>query len=295
MNAVINVYKEKGYTSFDVVAKLRGILHMKKIGHTGTLDPMAEGVLPVCVGSATKLCEMLTDHDKVYETVMHLGVVTDTQDATGNVLEENNPCVTEENIRSAVGAMVGGYEQMPPMYSAKKVNGRKLYDMARKGETVERKKTPVMIYDIEITAIDMPRVYMRVSCGKGTYIRTLCHDIGAILGCGAMMEELRRTVVGEFEIADALKLNEIEELVRSGEIEKRVIQVEDVFGEYPKWIAPEPMYKAVRNGNTINNARYTREGQYNFVRVYDHLLKFVGLYTVGEMGQLIPYKMFLND
>ena len=178
INGVINIYKERGFTSHDVVAKLRGILKQKKIGHTGTLDPDAEGVLPVCLGKGTRLCDMLTDHSKVYEAVLLLGQSTDTQDVSGTVLQEASVEVSEEEVREAIMSFVGPYDQIPPMYSALKVNGQKLCDLARAGKEVERKARPVEIYEIQIEEIYLPRVRMTVSCSKGTYIRTLCHDIG---------------------------------------------------------------------------------------------------------------------
>ena len=185
IHGIINVYKEKGFTSHDVVAKLRGIVGQKKIGHTGTLDPDATGVLPVCLGKATKLCDLLTDKNKTYEAVLLLGKTTDTQDITGEVLEEKSTeALTEEKVREAIEGFIGDYEQIPPMYSALKVNGKKLYELAREGKVIERKARPVKILDIQILEIDLPKVRMEVSCSKGTYIRTLCHDIGDKLGCG---------------------------------------------------------------------------------------------------------------
>ncbi len=179
IHGIINVYKEKGFTSHDVVAKLRGIVGQKKIGHTGTLDPDATGVLPVCLGKATKLCDLLTDKNKTYEAVLLLGKTTDTQDITGEVLEEKSTeALTEEKVREAIEGFIGDYEQIPPMYSALKVNGKKLYELAREGKVIERKARPVKILDIQILEIDLPKVRMEVSCSKGTYIRTLCHDIG---------------------------------------------------------------------------------------------------------------------
>ena len=172
INGVINIYKERGFTSHDVVAKLRGILKQKKIGHTGTLDPDAEGVLPVCLGKGTRLCDMLTDHSKVYEAVLLLGQSTDTQDVSGTVLQEAPVDVSEEEVREAIMSFVGPYDQIPPMYSALKVNGQKLCDLARAGKEVERKARPVEIYEIQIEEIHLPRVRMTVSCSKGTYIRT---------------------------------------------------------------------------------------------------------------------------
>jgi tRNA pseudouridine55 synthase len=198
VNGIINIYKEKGFTSFDVVAKMRGIAHQKKIGHTGTLDPDAEGVLPVCLGKATKVCDLLTEKDKEYEAVLLLGTTTDTQDITGTVLRTADVNVSEEAVREAVLSFVGSYAQIPPMYSALKVDGKKLCDLARTGVTVERKARTVEIYRIEILSVDIPRVRFRVHCSKGTYIRTLCQDIGEQLGCGGCMESLLRIRVAQF-------------------------------------------------------------------------------------------------
>ena len=179
INGILNIYKEKGYTSHDVVARLRKITGQKKIGHTGTLDPDAEGVLPVCLGRATKVCDMLTDRDKTYRTVLLLGKTTDTQDISGKVLsEKDTEGISTETVLECVRGFVGEYDQIPPMYSALKINGRKLYELAREGKTVERKSRRVMIREINIEKTELPRVYMKVSCSKGTYIRTLCHDIG---------------------------------------------------------------------------------------------------------------------
>ena len=182
IHGIINVYKEKGFTSHDVVAKLRGIVGQKKIGHTGTLDPDATGVLPVCLGKATKLCDLLTDKNKTYEAVLLLGKTTDTQDITGEVLEEKSTeALTEEKVREAIEGFIGDYEQIPPMYSALKVNGKKLYELAREGKVIERKARPVKILDIQILEIDLPKVRMEVSCSKGTYLeagRKACRASG---------------------------------------------------------------------------------------------------------------------
>ena len=218
-NGVIIVNKEAGFTSHDVVAKLRGILKQKKIGHTGTLDPDATGVLPVCLGCATKLCDMLTDKDKTYEAVMLLGQATDTQDTSGKIISETNVSelraigeLDDDKIINAVESFIGDYNQIPPMYSALKVNGKKLYELAREGIEIEREARPVKIISIENIRIEFPRVYMTVTCSKGTYIRTLCNDIGEKLGCKACMASLKRTQVSMFDIKDSLTLDEISKL-----------------------------------------------------------------------------------
>lgn len=252
MDGIINVYKEKGYTSHDVVAKLRGILRMKKIGHTGTLDPDAEGVLPVCLGKATKLCDLLTDKTKTYQAVMLLGQETDTQDTTGEVLAQYPVNAMEEEVREAVESFLGPYMQVPPMYSALKVNGKKLYELARAGKEVEREARPVEIFEIHVDSIELPRVTMTVTCSKGTYIRTLCYDIGRKLGCGGCMEHLLRTRVDRFELADSLKLSQIEELRDRGEVENYVIAVDEVFAGLPAYTAvPGDGDKLVHNGNPL--------------------------------------------
>ena len=221
-NGVININKEAGFTSMDVVAKMRGILKMKKIGHTGTLDPAATGVLPVCVGKGTKLVEKFMADDKVYRAVMLLGATTDSQDMTGEVLTQKEVNVSEKEVLEAIGSFVGGYDQLPPMYSAKKVNGKKLVDLARKGIEVERQPRFVNIMAINVEEIKLPRVTMTVTCSKGTYIRTLCHDIGLKLGCGAAMESLVRTRVGQFRLEDAITLAQLEEFRDQNRLEEVV-------------------------------------------------------------------------
>ena len=210
LNGMLDVCKERGYTSNDAVAKLRGILHMKKIGHTGTLDPEAEGVLPVCLCNGTKLVSLIEDTDKEYSAVLRLGITTDTQDlAPGAKMLSSVPDeevlrkVTPEMVRQTAGMFVGEISQVPPMYSAVRVNGKRLYELAREGKTVERAARTIRIYEIEITDIDLPRVTMRVRCSKGTYIRTLCNDIGERLGVGGVMEHLVRTRVGMFRLENA--------------------------------------------------------------------------------------------
>ena len=302
MDGILNIYKEQDFTSFDVVAKLRGILHQKKIGHTGTLDPMAEGVLPVCLGSATKLCEMLTDHDKVYETVMILGETYDTEDVTGNKLTENIIMSTEKEIREAIFSFIGGYEQTPPMYSAKKVDGQKLYDLARQGKVIERKSVHVDIFDIKIISIDLPRVTMQVHCGKGTYIRTLISDIGKKCGCGAAMEKLTRIRVGNFTEETALKLSEIERLVAEGTIEEKVLCVDSVFEDLLAIVIPEKLCKLIENGNKLIRDDFNvigrdvveslSDGQE--VRIYDFNHRFRAVYEYKkDKAELKPVKMFL--
>ena len=299
IHGVINIYKEKGYTSHDVVARLRGIVRQKKIGHTGTLDPDAEGVLPVCLGSATRLCDMLTDKDKTYRTVMLLGKETDTQDISGTVLQELPVVVTEEQVKAAAEIFLGDYEQIPPMYSALKVNGKKLYELAREGKTVERAARPVKILELKLEKIDLPRVTMTVTCSKGTYIRTLCHDIGKKLGCGACMEELTRIRVGSFESRDGLRLSEVEELQNKGELESHVIPVDQMLKQYPTLKMREGMDRFVYNGNPLFSNQFAGTAEEKkvsgWVRVYDTLGHFCGVYQYdSQKKRYQPVKMFLD-
>ncbi len=293
MNGIINVYKEKGYTSHDVVARLRGILHYKKIGHTGTLDPDAVGVLPVCVGNATKVCDVLTDRDKVYHTVLKLGMTTDTYDTSGEVLSTSAVDATRQEIEEAVMGFVGSYEQLPPMYSAIKINGVRLYELARQGITVERKKRLVTIRNIRITDIDMENklVSLDVECSKGTYIRSLCKDIGDVLGCGGCMSELTRTRVGRFVIEEAMKLDEIEAVVKDGRVDDIMIAPDAIF-DYPK-LQPGAEYdKALRNGNTFS-LKENASGEEMKYLVYDSDGRFIGIYQCTA-GVYKPVKMFLS-
>ncbi len=291
-NGIINVYKERGYTSHDVVAKLRGILKQKKIGHTGTLDPDAVGVLPVCLGSGTKLCDMLTDRSKEYEAVMLLGITTDTEDISGKVIEEKAVNVNEEQLINAINSFVGEYDQIPPMYSAIKINGKKLYELAREGQVVERKPRRVTISEIEIVNVDFPRVTMRISCGKGTYIRSLCRDIGAMLGCGACMEELTRTRVGIFSIDEAKTLGEIEKIAGKEDFLTMLYPVDEVFKEYPEIVVNGRRAMLVSNGNKFLRNDNEPNGM---VRVYfEEGKRFAGVYESDVEGFYKPYKMFQN-
>lgn len=299
INGIVNVYKEKGFTSFDVVAKMRGIFHQKKIGHTGTLDPDAEGVLPVCLGKATKVCDLLTDKDKEYKAVLLLGQETDTQDISGEVLNRSEVTVTEEEAKKAIFSFVGTYEQVPPMYSALKVNGQKLCDLARKGITVERKARPVTIHHIEITRICLPEVEMVVSCSKGTYIRTLCDDIGKKLGCFGCMKSLLRTKVDKFVLKNAYTLDELQKLVNLPQKEWSFIDsVDSVFEKYVSVTAKPEAEKMVVNGNRIPSHLlndFSDDKKQEFVRLYDNDRRFIGIYTyIEETKEYKPVKLFMD-
>lgn len=254
MDGLINVYKEAGFTSHDVVAKLRGIFHQKKIGHTGTLDPAAVGVLPVCCGKATKVCELLANQDKSYRAVCRLGVETDTQDMTGTTLRQGDfSSVGRRQLEACLAEFQGDLMQIPPMYSACKVNGKKLYELAREGKTVERKPRPIHIASCSLVEerLSEGSFTMDVTCSKGTYIRTLCHDIGVRLGCFAAMESLVRTRVSVFCLEDALTLDRIEKLVECGEIGSAVWSVDALFPMYSRWRVSEPYAARLSNGNRL--------------------------------------------
>ena len=293
VNGIINVYKEKGYTSFDVVAKLRGVYHQKKIGHTGTLDPDAEGVLPVCLGKATKVCDLLTDKDKEYEAVLLLGRETDTQDISGKILAEAKVQASEEEVERVIHSFVGAYNQIPPMYSALKVEGQKLCDLARKGITIERKARNVQIYEIEIEKMDLPEVTIRVHCSKGTYIRTLCHDIGEKIGCHGCMKSLIRTRVSAFSLEEAHRLSEIEEKPTSW-----ILPVDVVFSSYEKAVVSDQAEKFIINGNRISQDQLLDmkdSCKTDRIRFYREDGTFIGIYEYKEETlDFKPVKLFLE-
>lgn len=289
-HGMINVYKEPGYTSHDVVARLRGILKQKRIGHTGTLDPAAEGVLPVCLGVGTRLCELLTDRDKAYRAVLLLGKETDTQDTTGRVTRDETEkamALSDESIRQAAEGFLGAYDQVPPMYSALKVQGKKLYELARQGKTVEREPRRVWIHEIQVEEIRLPRVVLTVNCSKGTYIRTLCEDMGRVLGCGGCMEHLTRTRAAGFGLEDSLRLDEIEKLAQEGAIEPYILPLEAALLSYPAIYALPEADGLVHNGNPCfrKNIRFSgspeqKDGQ--LFRMYDSHGGLIGIYEYRQ-------------
>ena len=289
INGIICVNKETGYTSHDVVAKLRGILDQKKIGHTGTLDPNATGVLPVCLGNATKLVDMLTDTDKEYRATLLLGVTPDTEDIWGKELSRKEVTVSAEEVFRAVMSFAGTYMQVPPMYSAKKVGGQKLYELARDGRVIERKPREVTIKKIEIIMIQLPYVRFSVTCSKGTYIRSLCRDIGERLGVGGCMSELTRTRVGRFTLSDAVKLSDIEKTRDAGRTDSIVIPTDSFFEDLAAYYSTESDEKLIKNGNPFS-ADYIGDR----IRVYRDSV-FAGIYQYdGENRLYRPLKMFRN-
>ena len=302
-NGVINIYKEAGFTSHDVVAKLRGIAKQKKIGHTGTLDPEAEGVLAVCLGSATRICDMLTNETKEYEAVLLLGVTTDTQDTTGNIISEAEVNVSEESLREAVSCFIGEIAQIPPMYSALKVGGKKLYELARAGVEVERKPRNITIYGIEICDISFPRVKLRVICSKGTYIRTLCHDIGEKLGCGGAMERLLRTSSGSFTLDKAYTLEEVQKYADEGRMSDIIIPLSEIFSELKVGITDDRAGLMAQNGNRLmpenlcikdGDGIITEPTDKMQIRVVSPDGFFYGIYIYDKSEKSFkPVKMFL--
>ena len=313
INGILNIKKEKGFTSHDVVAKLRGILRQKKIGHTGTLDPDAEGVLPVCLGKATRLCDQIGDWDKTYAATLLLGRTTDTEDISGNVLTEKPVEVDADTIRQIIASFVGEYAQIPPMYSAKKVKGRKLYELAREGVVIERKPCAVVIHDITVQEISLPFVTFTVRCSKGTYIRSLCRDIGEKSGCGGCMAALTRTNVAFFSIEDALTLSQVETLRDEERLAEYIRPIDSVFAGCPAVTAAPEIEKKLYNGNPIPwdaccmsqeewsgdrtgedmPAEETEDsGRY---RVYDAEGHFIGIYKKrGSSALLKPEKLFFD-
>ena len=316
MDGILNIYKEKGFTSHDVVAKLRGILHMKKIGHTGTLDPEAEGVLPVCLGSATRLCDMLTDKIKEYRAVVRFGIATDTEDMTGEIIEEAPVTVGEQELRDSLPKFLGEQEQIPPMYSAIKVEGKKLYELAREGKVIERKGRPIVVHEIVLHSVETDaeghlfEAELTITCGKGTYIRSLCRDIGKALGTCACMKSLLRTRSGNSYLEQSLKLSEVEALRDAGILEEYIVTVEQVFAECKAFQMKPEWDKLLLNGNPVTEhncealeielqgestaveTKTMSEFSADWYRAYDSTGRFLGLYEKNGK-KYVPVKMFL--
>ena len=303
MDGIFNIYKEKGFTSHDVVAIVRRTIHMKKVGHTGTLDPDAEGVLPVCVGKATKLSDVIMDGRKSYRAMLRLGMTTTTEDASGEVLETKEVDFNEDKIREVVASFIGKLEQVPPMYSAVKVNGKKLYELAREGKEIERKSRTIEVYDIRIRQFLPPdRVEIDVDCSKGTYIRTLCSDIGKALGCGGHMAELLRTRTGAFSLENAIKLDELKTLAEQEKVETVLLTMEEALEGFPVVKVSEKSQKFLYNGGKIQERFLTEkpavltEGE--IVVTYDYENNLVGLYEIKKEENnfyIKPYKMLLTE
>lgn len=288
MNGIILIDKPQDWTSHDVVAKLRGILHERRIGHSGTLDPLATGLLVVFVGRATRAVEFAEADSKEYIAGLRLGISTDTQDITGNVLSTSSARPTEDELRSVISAFVGEIEQLPPMYSAIKVGGKKLYELARRGEIVERKPRKISIHAIDIVGCDGEDRLLDIKCSKGTYVRTLCSDIGDVLGCGGCMSSLRRVSAGAFSIDDAHTIEDIRHAADSGTIDSCILPVDTLFAAYPEFTVSENVAKRLKTGNII--ATTAADGEY---RVYSDDGEFLLLGSV-RAGRLKTIKSFFE-
>ena len=283
MNGILLIDKQPDWTSNDVVAKLKGILHQRRIGHSGTLDPMATGLLVVFVGRATRAVEFAEGHDKSYIAGLRLGITTDTQDITGRVLEAKDVTVTREELEQALVGFRGEIQQIPPMYSAIKQNGRRLYDIARKGGEVERKPRAITIHDLCVIDGQEGDWLLDVRCSKGTYVRTLCHDLGRALGCGGCMSSLRRVEAGQFSVDQAVTLSQVQQMADAGRMEELLLPVDSLFQAYPRCTASASQEKKIRCGNQVKTGLaggdyrvYTESGEFLMLgRVEDGIMKTV--------------------
>ena len=298
LSGILPVDKPAGFTSFDVIAKLRGVTHTRKIGHSGTLDPMATGVLPLFFGTATKACSILPNEDKRYAASLRLGMTTDTEDITGKVLSEAPSAVTEERFRAVAAEFVGALMQTPPMYSAVKVGGRPLYDLARKGREVERPAKEIMVYSLDVTAFDeeAQTAQIEVFCGKGTYIRTLIADMGRILGCGAVMAALRRTEAGGFRESECYTIAEVQEMMANGTLEAALLPPERLFDGLPRLELCDFDVHLYQNGVPLELEKRDWGGISGDIAVYDRRGKFLGISYMDEAeNELKLRKLFAHE
>jgi tRNA pseudouridine synthase B len=283
MNGVLNIFKNKGMTSFDVVSRVRKIAKEKKVGHTGTLDPEAEGVLPVCLGKGTKIIDYIMNSEKGYSVKFKLGIKTTTYDLEGEIIEERDTSfLKEEEVKNVINSFKGEYLQVPPMFSALKKNGVRLYELARKGIEVEREGRNITIYNIENINIDLPYVSMDVTCSKGTYIRSLCYDIGEKLNVFATMTDLKRFKTSFFCEEDSININDLKE----ENIKEKLISIEDALKNYPKIYIEKGYTKLIVNGVRVGDKRFTKDFVENNVlyRVYGEDKEFLGLGKKNEEG-----------
>ena len=288
MNGILLIDKEPGWTSSDVVVKLKGILHERRIGHSGTLDPMATGLLVVFAGRATRAVQFAENDGKRYRAALRLGVTTDTQDITGIVTEQKAVSVSKEELENVLSRFRGDIEQIPPMYSAVQIGGKRLYDIARKGGVIEREPRPVTIHELDILGRAGEDWLLDVRCSKGTYIRTLCHDIGQALGCGGCMSALRRTEAGGFRVENAIKISEVQRLRDCGEIEKHLLPIDSLFSREMSCTANAEEEKHIRYGSDYRTA--LSNGRY---RVYSESGVFLML-GLAEDGSMKTIKNFFE-
>ncbi len=293
-SGIVNIYKEKDFTSHDVVAIVRGEFKQyggAKVGHTGTLDPNATGVLPICLGPATRLVDYIMDTNKTYKAEIIFGKTTDTYDITGEVLTEKQNEKSLDEIKEVINSFLGGYDQVPPMYSALKHNGRKLYELAREGKEIDRTPRFIVLDKIDILELTTERAIIEVECSKGTYIRSLCHDIGEKLGCGAVMGDLERTQTGTFTKEDSITIGEFRDYMSRGEFDKVLLKTDKMLSEYYTLFVGDKAKNYLLNGNKISknyvlnkNVEYTEDTLY---RVIDREHNLYGLYRY-EKGFLLP-------
>ena len=288
-NGILVIDKPAGWTSQDVAAKLRGVFHERRVGHGGTLDPMATGVLPIFIGRATRAAEFAESAEKEYIAGLRLGTVTDTQDTSGNVLETRPVTVTREEVQAALQCFLGQISQIPPMYSAIKINGQKLYELARKGKEVERRPRSITIHELELQEGCGADYLLRVRCSKGTYVRTLCHDLGAALGCGGCMSSLRRTRAGSFTLQQALTMQQVLEFAAEHDPQQLLMPADALFAEYPPLIVTMGQAVKLKNGAQIKDWQFA-PGTY---RVYAEDGEFLLLGRV-EDGILTTIKSFFE-
>ena len=288
-NGILVIDKSAGWTSQDVAAKLRGVFHERRVGHGGTLDPMATGVLPVFIGRATRAAEFLESAEKEYVAGLHLGVVTDTQDTSGTVLETNSVCVTRAQLEAALRQFLGPIEQIPPMYSAIKINGQKLYELARRGQEVARRPRSITIHALELLEGEGADWAIRVRCSKGTYVRTLCHDLGRALGCGGCMSSLRRTRAGSFTLAQAVTMQQVLDFAAGQDPQQLLMPVDAVFAAHPPLIVTLGQAAKLKNGAQVKDWQF-QPGTY---RVYAEDGEFLLLGHV-EGGVLTTIKSFFE-
>ena len=288
-NGILVIDKPAGWTSQDVAAKLRGVFHERRVGHGGTLDPMATGVLPIFIGRATRAAEFAESAEKEYIAGLRLGLVTNTQDTTGEALEEHPVCVTREEVQAALQRFLGQISQIPPMYSAIKINGQKLYELARKGKEVARKPRSITIHELELQAGGGAEYLLRVRCSKGTYVRTLCHDLGAALGCGGCMSSLRRTRAGSFTLEQALTMQQVLEFAAEHDPQQLLMPADALFAESLPLIVTMGQAAKLKNGAQIKDWQFA-PGTY---RVYAEDGEFLLLGRV-ENGVLTTIKSFFE-
>ena len=296
MTGILPVKKPAGFTSFDVIGKLRGVVKTRKIGHSGTLDPMATGVLPLFFGGATKVCDMLPNEDKRYVADIKFGIVTDTQDTTGRVLTETESRVTKTEFEHVISGFIGRQMQLPPMYSAVKVNGRPLYDLAREGKTVERAQKEIVVYNIVLKDFDEHEQTARieVSCGKGTFIRTLIHDMGEKLGCGASMSALERTMAAGFDISECYTISEIEEMMQSGTFEEHLMPIERLFEDLPRLVLNDFDKRLYRSGVPLELRKRGWGGIEGNIAVFDESGMLLGISFMDEEANELRLRKMLN-